>query len=394
MAARRPTVETVSCSASALPLGADGKLPTEFRIFKKGLNETSKGPFLFDEIAARSVLEQYRREGVDLIVDLEHLSLDADSPNYDPDARGHFQLAVRDGELWACNVRWTGDGQRRLSEKTQRYISPVAMRETESKRVLSIFNVGLVAQPATHGALPLVAASRRLARGKRACKALSARIPLGKSMNPELLEKILAAIEAGEDKSGILKEIVKTMGGGAGAGDLPPVDADPLATTADMPPEEEPMVDPKKEEPLSSLSKTLGFASDAVAAAEIKKLFKEVNERRAVEAKLDLEARCGLVAELVSLGVEFPATAWKKNADGSPNGKAPVDRLASEPLAELRQRVQLHKDKGGRKAHTPPVEAPSASPVAAPPQVVALAKKKGLTPEQLVEARKNAARRI
>jgi phage I-like protein len=139
------------------------------------MNETTKGPFLFDDEAARIVLAQFEREGVDMIADLEHLSLNPDSPNYDPDARAHFRLEVRDGELWACGVSWSPDGQRRLTEKTQRYISPVAMRDKDTKRVLGVFNVGLVAQPATFHAQPLVAASKgRVAEQTLACKAIIA----------------------------------------------------------------------------------------------------------------------------------------------------------------------------------------------------------------------------
>lgn len=165
--------EIVACS-TALPAG--DAPPTEFRIFRAGLNETTKGPFVFDEEAARLTMARFEREGVELIADLEHLSLDRDSPNFDPDARAHFRLEVREGELWACAVSWTEDGQDRLAKKKQRYISPVAMREKGTNRVLGVFNVGLVAQPATYAAQPLVAASKgaHVASGGPACKALAA----------------------------------------------------------------------------------------------------------------------------------------------------------------------------------------------------------------------------
>lgn len=160
------------CSAS-LEVGEAGALPAEFRIFKAGVNETSKGPILFDEEAAAAVLAQYQKEGVDPIVDLEHLSLDRSSPSYDPDARAHYQLAVRGGELWAVNVRWTEDGERRLSKKTQRYISPAALADPKTGRVKRLLNVALVAQPATYGAAPLVAASKhQVASPGPACHAV------------------------------------------------------------------------------------------------------------------------------------------------------------------------------------------------------------------------------
>lgn len=177
--------EVVALAAELSP-GADGAPPTEFRIFRAGMNETSKGQFLFDEQAAKLVMDRFSREGVDMIADLEHLSLDSDSPSYDPDARAHFRLEVRAGELWACGVTWSPDGVRRLSEKTQRYISPVAARDPDTKRVLGIFNVGLVAQPATYHAQALVAASKRapFAGQSLACKTLIAMLckQLGKKI--------------------------------------------------------------------------------------------------------------------------------------------------------------------------------------------------------------------
>src|SRR5687768_7283872 len=95
---------------------AGGQPPTEFRLFKAGWNDTQKGAFLFDEAAAKSVMDAYRVWGVDLAIDLEHQMLDG-APHPDPtarDARGWAKLEVRNGELWAVNVRWTGDGAARI----------------------------------------------------------------------------------------------------------------------------------------------------------------------------------------------------------------------------------------------------------------------------------------
>lgn len=173
----QPNTARIICS-SALPVGEAGELPREFRIFKRGLNQTTKGDLLFDDQAAAAVMAQYQREGVDLMVDLNHDSVEpralaarADAS----DARGWFNLELRAGELWAVNVRWTPDGARRLAEKTQRYISPVAIYEEETLRVCSLLNVALCAMPATLGAAPLVAASKgQVARPGPACNALIA----------------------------------------------------------------------------------------------------------------------------------------------------------------------------------------------------------------------------
>jgi Mu-like prophage I protein len=144
-------------------------LPTEFQLFQAGLNETSKGTLNFTPEIAAAVMAEYDKQGVDLMVDLEHLSLDAEAVTYDPDARAWYKLELRNGALWAVDVRWTPDGARRLTEKTQRYISPAYLPDA-SGGISWLVNAALCAMPATYNAPALVAASRvagarRLAAG-------------------------------------------------------------------------------------------------------------------------------------------------------------------------------------------------------------------------------------
>ena len=145
--------------------------PTEFRIFRPGVNETTKGAVTFDRIAADAVMAAYRAHGVEHMIDLEHESLDPPTRPDSRDARGWYELALRETpagpELWAVNVRWTADGLRRLSEKTQRYISP-AFWPDEDGRVAVMVNCALTSLPATHGAQALVAASHLRDREGRA----------------------------------------------------------------------------------------------------------------------------------------------------------------------------------------------------------------------------------
>jgi phage I-like protein len=166
-------------------------LPTEFMIFAPGEIETTKGTDIFDAEAARSVLAHYAAEGVDLPVDLEHDSLLGAGMRADEkDARGWFKLELRsDGSLWAVDVKWTPDGERRLREKTQRYISPAFTRDTETGRITRLLNVAIVSMPATHDAAPLVAASRAHTPGKSALFAVVASKALAICKKRAKLEK-------------------------------------------------------------------------------------------------------------------------------------------------------------------------------------------------------------
>src|SRR5665213_807565 len=137
----------------AISVGSNGELPTEFRLFTAGWNDTENGKFLFDQKAAQSVMAAYAKWGVDVAIDLEHQMLDGGS-SPDPtarDARGWCKLELRpDGSLWATNATWTPDGASRLTNKTQRYVSPAFEVDPKTQRVSKIVNIAITSIPATH----------------------------------------------------------------------------------------------------------------------------------------------------------------------------------------------------------------------------------------------------
>jgi phage I-like protein len=183
--------------------------PSEFRVFRKGINKTSKGDFLFDDAAARAVMAAYRKAGVDVMIDLEHLSLDSESASYDPDAYGWCKLEIRNGELWATHVTWTEAGAERLQKKKSRYISPAFHYLTESGRITEIYNIAICAVPATHETPALVAASKRVGKDigtltievkkMEELKAIAKKLGLSEDST---LEEVLAAIETLQDGGG------------------------------------------------------------------------------------------------------------------------------------------------------------------------------------------------
>lgn len=343
---RRSVAKATTLAIESIP---GDEPPKAFRLFKAGENETTKGVFLFDSKAAELVMAAAKeRGGVEYSIDLEHLSLDPDSRNFDPDARGWFKLEVRDGELWAVNVRWTPDGVRRLSEKTQRYVSPAFMADEEG-RVTEILNVALVAMPATHGTPALVAANRRT------------------RMTPEQLRALIALLSA---RFATIKKLADGDGESAPAGKFAAVKA-AAAKAAEALAE----IDSAKgdvDASMAAVDKALAAmkeCEDAIAAmtggaapapapeatsetttedeaekmardlAELRTLREEKRaktERDRVE-KLAAEKveRHQLVAKLVELGRETPATAWADE-----NALTPRGSLATMPIEELRDRVK------------------------------------------------------
>jgi phage I-like protein len=320
----------------------EGDPPTAFRLFAAGVNRSEIGDFIFDDKAAALVMGNFRVEGVDQMVDLEHDSLDETTRRMRADAAdalGWYRLEVRNGELWAVDVKWGPEGERRLRAKTQRYISPAFLTDDEG-RIVEVVNVALCARPATYDAAPLIAARSKMHAGKGPAakpKRLSA-------MNPELIAKALEAIAKGDANAAL--ELLKELVSAAASGGEPPEGdpaADPMAAAA--PPAGDPAADPAKD------PTKCGAPADAeitrlraqVATLEKGKADELVKLRATVDGlqrdkdAADLAERKTLVASLVKLGAELPATAW----EGDVANQKPVARLLSEPLDGLRARVTV-----------------------------------------------------
>ena len=355
-----------------LAIGDSGEVPREFRLFKAGDNETTKGVFVFDAAAAEMVLAHAKeRGGVDYPIDLEHLSLDDDGRHFDPDARGWFRLEVRNGELWAVDVRWTPDGARRLGERTQRYVSPAFLTDDDG-RVTEIVNVALVAMPATHGTPALIAAGRRLAPMKTLKdrqNEILARLSIAKSRMTKLaddggsddaapagkfaaaktaadaaaqaladfdaaaggsdIDATFAAMDAAVKACDAFEQAVSALGGGAA-----PAAAEPDAATSQAPADDAQKMARAEAQVITLRAELAKRDEDAKAA----KLAAE-HEAQVVKLAAEMGERRTLVATLVRLGRETPASAWADHAATTPRGF-----LATMPISELRQRV---KDFGG-----------------------------------------------
>lgn len=188
--------------AGAQPLPTD-EPATELRIFRAGVNTFAGIPdSTFTERSAELILADYEKHGIPLQIDLEHLSLDDQAANFNPDSMGCGDLEIRrdeDGgaELWLTNIKWAPEGQRRLKAKSQRYWSPVFRRDTDTGEITALFNLGLVASPATDGLRPLIAASSRKSSTTREAAA----------MDPESMDVQKIAEGMGLDLPGLAKAL-------------------------------------------------------------------------------------------------------------------------------------------------------------------------------------------
>lgn len=143
----------------SLPSPEGGRVPpTEFRLLAAGKNPTLKGEVVFDEESARQVLGAWREHGTELAFDYEHQALQ--QPPIEAPAAGWFGLELRNGELWAVNVKWTPRAAERLQAAEYRYFSPALELDPKTRRIRRFVNAALTNLPATRALSPLVAATQ------------------------------------------------------------------------------------------------------------------------------------------------------------------------------------------------------------------------------------------
>jgi hypothetical protein len=195
-------------------------------------------------------------------------------------------------------------------------------------------------------------------------------------------EQIKALIEAIKNKDGdAALQIAEAMlvTAASGGSEPPPADvSDPLAVPADPSPEDQALE--------TALTTLTGADGPAERLTFLNKLIEDREKQAKRAADLELTSRFELVGELVKLNVEFPATAF----EGDPKDRKLVSRLLVEPIADMRARVATHKAARGGP-NLPPARGGDVITLSAVDQ--AAAKKRGLTAEQFIAAKKNAVKR-
>ena len=202
-------------------------------------------------------------------------------------------------------------------------------------------------------------------------------------MDPAKIKALLDAITA-DDAEAIKAAAIDLVSsiaapGEPGASDGPPP-PDPLAADAEPP--------PVQLAALAALREHTGCAALGEAVVMLAAWKAERNKQAELAAVLEESSRIGLVAELVTLGAETPATAW----EGEGAARKMVARLTSEPVADLRKRVVALRALGPRVIrHEPPESASEQVTLSA--ETLAQIKARGMTVDQFLAARKAAVKR-
>lgn len=115
---------------------------------------------VFASAGAEAIVAEWRREGLDLPVDLNHAEVHSAPYGGDSPAYGWVTaMEVREGAVWG-RVEWTAEGRDTITARRYRYYSPtflIAARATGRREIVGITSVALVNRPA----LPEVSALAR-----------------------------------------------------------------------------------------------------------------------------------------------------------------------------------------------------------------------------------------
>ena len=183
-------------------------------------------------------------------------------------------------------------------------------------------------------------------------------------MDPDKLKAAIEALKA-QDGDAALKILEEMLIGAPTEDPAPEAGAEALGEGAEPKPE-----DPATLAAVSSLLMTLTGASTPGAAVEVFRGLKtRVDSLDADRAVIELSERRGLIADLVKLGAEVPATAW----EGDAKDQKPAAHL-SGPIVSLRERVaKVKAARGLSGGHKPPASGESLTTAQPGAKVITLA---------------------
>ena len=307
------SVALAAYAVVAFPEPPDGQkriAPSEFRLFRYGVNATMKGDFVFDERSAESTMAMHVKQGVPYMGDYEHMSL-VRPPIKAPASITEFVPEIREDstgkpELWATNVRWTDDAKAEVEAGHYRLYSPAFMPDrdadgnpTPDNHIDYLINVSLTNLPATYGLQPLVAAS-------------AAQTSEGDAPMEEELKALAQKLEASEKDREEFKALIQKMGAtvlkltGKSFDDWAQEESDEHEALNET--EEERALRKKSQPELKALTALKGKicemtgAADAPAAlAAVALALGQAKEMVALKAKMETDRATALKTEFESL---------------------------------------------------------------------------------------------
>lgn len=142
------------------------EIPTKLRLFKFGVNKTTKGEFVLTEDNAEKIIQNQKDYGNKLNFDYNHSQLNELMSIEDGVSAGTFDLAILDDGLYATNIEWTAKAKQLINDREYIYTSPAFDIEkvNDVKYIIDIINCALTNLPATKELKQILEAASKKAK--------------------------------------------------------------------------------------------------------------------------------------------------------------------------------------------------------------------------------------
>jgi len=179
----------------------NSKAPEKFRVFPKGeVRIKDQAPAIFDDESAQLIIDEFKNQRHDMVVDYEHQTLSGDQA---PAAGWVTNITYDNNGLWV-HVKWTDKAKEYIESKEYRYFSPVCQIRKKDRKITALYNVALTNQPRLNDLPPLVAKFKE-----------------GDQMKEQIIELLGLAPESSDDdviaavsalmQAGLLEKLQKLM---------------------------------------------------------------------------------------------------------------------------------------------------------------------------------------
>ena len=147
----------LSAARKVLAFAFEPRTPPErARLWCAGENPTDYGTHIWNARSVECVWTDYQARGVMLTIDIEHGMAHA-KPGEAPISAGYCALEMVNGEPWV-RFEWSSIGVQMIESGERRYLSPEYAVDPDTKEIVSLTRVSLVAAPGTHHAVILASA--------------------------------------------------------------------------------------------------------------------------------------------------------------------------------------------------------------------------------------------
>lgn len=127
-------------------------IPDKIKILPFGDVKSQKGNFIVDDDSFRQIKNNFKKRGLDLVIDYEHQTLE----NIQAPAGGWIKDIEKEGDAIVAKVEWTPKAKEYLKNKEYRYLSPVVLVRKKDNKAVVLHSVALTNTPAIDNMYPII----------------------------------------------------------------------------------------------------------------------------------------------------------------------------------------------------------------------------------------------